>query len=98
MRFKISGTLPAPWEDFVAQEPAVPNITICTKENDVEFGDGVSDPVSTSYKGPKDLGWEDIVVDCEAITLDIARTEIAKYLGLKPEDIEIEQTGVVQAV
>lgn len=90
IRFRIAGTLPAPWEDFLALDGNRPNITIMTRANadecGGEFGDG-SD------------GWLDIIVEVDCIDLDIARLAIADALGIEdPEDIVIEQAGFCQSV
>ena len=88
--FRISGTLPAPWEDFRCIAKTHPNVTLMTRVNaelcGVEDGDG-SD------------GWIDIVLDVDEICEDVARLAIADALGIdNPEDIVIEQEGFCQSV
>lgn len=79
--FRISGSLPAPWEDFIPQDSSHPCITLMTAENaercGVEDGDG-SD------------GWVDRILEVAEIDEAAARATIAEIIGVKPEDIKIE--------
>lgn len=89
IRFRISGSLPAPWEDFLALDQNYPNITIMTRANaddcGGEYGDG-SD------------GWCDLILDVDLIDEDVARLAIADALGIdNPEHVLIEQVGFCQS-
>ncbi len=89
VRFRISGSLPAPWEDFLCIDKNHPNVTIMTRANAEdcggEYGDG-SD------------GWLDLILDVESIDEDVARLAIADALGIaNPEDVIIEQVGICQS-
>lgn len=88
--YSISGSLPAPWEDFFCVDKTHPHITLMTRANAEdcggEYGDG-SD------------GWLDIIIDVDVICEDIARLAIADALGIdNPEDIVIDQARFAQSV
>ena len=88
--YKISGTLPAPWEDFFSRTAGFPNVTIMTRENACSCGYEDDAP---------DDGWLDIVLDLDCIDVDAARLAIACALGIAaPEEIVIIQDGWCQAV
>lgn len=90
VNFRISGSLPAPWEDFLSLTPGVPNVTLMTRDNAEEDGYEEDDP---------DDGWLDIVVDVDLIDEDVARLAIADALGIaNPEDICISQARFCQSV
>lgn len=88
IKFRISGTLPAPWEDFIPEDPSLPRITLMTADNaercGVEDGDG-SD------------GWVDRVLAVHEIDDAIARATIAEILGVATESIVIEAEGWAQS-
>lgn len=88
--FRISGSLPAPWEDFIcADETAAPHITLMTKANAEVCGE---------ENGDGSDGWLDIVVDAPAIDLELARRTIADALGITADDVVIEEAGLCQSV
>ena len=90
VKFRISGALPAPWEDFFCVEPTHPHITLMTRANADECGGEYGDGSD---------GWLDIIVDTDTICEDIARLAIADALGIdNPEDIVIEQALFCQSV
>ncbi len=89
--FKISGSLPSPWEDFLSLSDGVPNITIMTLAEAVDNGFEFDDPVSD--------GWLDLVIDVPCIDADAARLAIADALAIgDPEDIVIIEAGFCRAV
>lgn len=88
--FKISGSLPAAWEDFFSQTAGVPNISIYTRDETAGFEDAPS--------GGSD-GWLDIVVDCRSICIDVARLAIAEALGIEnPEHVCIVEAGLCRSI
>lgn len=88
--FRISGSLPAPWEDFVCADESGPHITLMTRANAEACGQECSDGSD---------GWLDIVIDVPEIGIDVARLVIAEALGIEdPEDVIIEQAGLCQSV
>lgn len=88
--FRISGTLPAPWEDFLSLDKSRPNITIMTRAEADEFGGEYGDGSD---------GWLDLILDVHIIDEDVARLAIADALGIdNPEDVIIEQIGFCQSV
>lgn len=92
--YRISGSLPASWEDFFCADGRYPHATIYTKAEVDSLRDEFGDPPA----GVND-GWLDIVVDVDCIDLDVARLALADALGIdNPEDIVIEQAGVCQSV
>lgn len=88
--FRISGSLPAPWEDFIcADETKSPHITLMTKANAEACGE---------ENGDGSDGWLDIVVDAPAIDIETARRTIAGALGINARDVAIEEAGFCQSV
>ncbi len=88
--FRISGSLPASWEDFICVGKAHPNITLMTRVNAEQCGVEDSDGSD---------GWLDLVLDVDTICEDVARLAIADALGIdNPEDIVIDQDGFCQSV
>ncbi len=88
--FKICGSLPAPWEDFLATTDGYPNVTIMTRDEADDNGYEDDDP--------DDDGWLDIVVDVDCIDLDVARLALSYALNIdNPEDIVIAQAGFCQS-
>lgn len=99
--YRISGTLPAPWEDFFAPAGSgYPNITIHTADDlkeDLLLPEGSAAPELSSV--PSADGWLDVVVDLPNICEDAARLAIAEAIGVAdPERIVIDQAGVCQSV
>lgn len=89
VRFRISGTLPAPWEDFLCLDKSHPNLTLMTRANADECGGECGDGSD---------GWLDLILDVDTICEDIARLAIADALGIdNPENIVIEQAGFCQS-
>lgn len=93
--FTSPGGLPAPWEDFIAQDKSVPNFTISTRWSSEE--DAETFP-SLDLQETVD-GWVDIDVDVSEIDEDVARLAIAYHLGIdNPELIVIQQKRFCQSV
>lgn len=86
--FRITGTLPAPWEDFIPQDTSLPRITLMTADNvarcGVEDGDGSG-------------GWVDRVLDVHEIDDATARATIAEIIGVDAAQINIESEGWAQS-
>lgn len=94
--FIIPGGLPAPWEDFIAQDKSLaPNFTISTKRSSDEDAETFPnlDPQETTD------GWVDIDIDVPEIDEDVARLAIADHLGIdNPELIIIQQKCFCQSI
>ncbi|MBX9686218.1 MAG: hypothetical protein K2X27_05920 [Candidatus Obscuribacterales bacterium] len=89
--FKIPGSLPAPWEDFLSLNTGLPSLTIMTRANADEDGFDADAKI--------DDGWLDLVVDVDYIDLDVARLVIADALGIEnPEEIEIIESRSCRSV
>lgn len=91
INYRITGSLPATWEDFFCDGP-YKNITLVsrTEHESCDFDDEPSDGSD---------GWLDIIVDVDVICEDIAKLAIAEALGIdNPDDIVIEQAGFCQSV
>jgi hypothetical protein len=87
--FTISGSLPAPWEDFFCREGNYPHFTLMTRENADACGEENGDGTD---------GWIDLILDVAVIDEDIARLAIAESLGISnPEEIEIVQQAWCQS-
>lgn len=87
--FRISGSLPAPWEDFFCIDKSRPHITIMTRANADECGGEYGDGSD---------GWLDLILDVDIIDEDVARLAIADALGIdNPENVVIEQAGFCQS-
>lgn len=90
IKYKITGTLPARWEDFLAEDhPRYPHFTLMTRA-EAEGPGGTED-------GDGQDGWVDRALDVEAIDEALARSTIADVLGVSPDDIVIAQEGWCQA-
>lgn len=92
VHFKISGTLPAAWEDFLALDAGVCNISIYSRSALEQSGIDADAPETCPD------GWLDIVVDCESVCCDIARLAIADALGIaNPEHVVIVESAFCQS-
>lgn len=90
IKYKITGNLPAPWEDFISQDhPNHPHFTLMTRKE----SEGAGGPESADGAD----GWVDRILDVEAIDEETARLTIAEALGVSPDDIAIEQEGWCQS-
>ncbi|HEY9785884.1 MAG TPA: hypothetical protein V6D17_10815 [Candidatus Obscuribacterales bacterium] len=91
IKFKITGTLPAPWEDFISLDhPRYPHFTLMTRK-EAEGPGGVEDSDGSD-------GWVDRTLDVESIDEETARRTIAEALAVPADDIVIEQEGWCRSV
>lgn len=84
IKYRITGSLPAPWEDFLCVGKTHPNVTVL----------GCNEDIGGEEETEK---WYLIQVDEEEVTDAIARRAIASCLECFPEEIEIIEEGFIQA-
>jgi hypothetical protein len=93
IEFVITGSLPAPWEDFLPQSHDHPHFTIVAlRAPDQEDGCSHTEPGVFP-----DGDWVNIYLDVELIDEPTARLEIANYLKVPPDQISIVQQDECQA-
>lgn len=87
IEYEITGSLPAPWEDFYSNNQGSPNVTIITEANRQSF-----DPASEECNG-----WIVIFIEGDLLTEERAKEELAKVNKVAPDQITILMEGFAQA-
>lgn len=90
MVFRITGTLPAPWEDFLPEDGRFACVTIHGAVSRIEQeADGLVE--ESTPECPV------VVVPEPLVTLEVARRALGTLVGMSPDEIEIREAGIAQA-
>lgn len=87
IHYKITGSLPAPWEDFYTKHPGAPNVTIITEQARQE------DDEDTEHEP----GWVTLFLPGDSLTATQAIEALAQINKIAKNEILLEEENFAQS-